>query len=69
MNDTINQIRHKIKIGQSVKMQGNIHRVRIPIPKDCVIKELVEEINATKDLTGHLFTKDHQTLTFMIGVA
>ena len=65
MNNAINQIRRKIRIGQSVKMQGNIHRVRIPIPKDCVI----EEINATKDLNGHLFTKDHQTLTFMIGVA
>lgn len=66
MNNAINQILHKIKIGQSVKMQDNIHRVRIPIPKDCVITELVDEINATKGLSGHLFTKDHNTLTFMV---
>ena len=69
MNNTINQILHKIKIGQSVKMQDDIHRVRIPIPKDCVITELVDEINATKGLSGHLFTKDHNTLTFMVKVA
>lgn len=69
MNNAVNQILHKIKIGQSVKMQGNIHRVRIPIPKDCVITELVDEINATKELNGHLFAKDHNTLTFMVGVA
>ena len=68
MNNAINQILHKIKIGQSVKMQDNIHRVRIPIPKDYVITELVDEINATNGLSGHLFTKDHNTLTFMVKV-